>query len=214
MSIFGEIISTYDVEQAAVKTLREWTNDYLAEIERKRGLPKKTIPRPPAFESYHGGVDLESWTQDVAPEVMVICKPLGAPEIRGQGGYGQGYDLTVGCLWVGTGSALAERPEDEARAVASYLGAASMLLVQQPTLGALSERLRMTAPPTISLPNPDRRDIALATTQFEVWVATIIEEGEGPLALGQEPEEPYPEGPEVETTSETVKAEPVTEAIH
>lgn len=214
MSIFGEILSTYDVEQAAVKTLREWTNDYLAEIERKRGYQKKEIPRPPAAESYHGGVDLESFTQDDTPEVIVICKPQGAPELRGQGGYEQGYDLTVGAVHIGTGSPLAAKPESEARAVASYLGAAVMLLVQQPTLGGLVERLRLTAAPVVSAPQPDRKDIALCTVQFECWVPTIIEEGEGPLTLGKEPEEPYPEWPEVKTAKETVKAEPVSEAIH
>ncbi len=219
-SLFGPIVSTWEVEQAAVKTLSVWMNEYLAELERKAGLRHKTLPRLPAPESVHGGVDLETWEQAILPEVIVVCKTLGTPELRGQGGYTQGYDLTVGAIWVGQGSELAEKPEDEARAVASYLGAATMLLVQHPTLGGLSERLRMTVPPSVTLPDPDRRQIALSTAQFEVWVATIIEEGRGPVQeLPSEspqfegPEEAWKPEPEVKTTRETVKGIPVSEPV-
>ncbi len=219
-SLFGEIVSPWDVEQAAVKTLSIWMNEYLAEIERKRGLAKRTIPRIPTPESVHGGPDLERWEQAIMPEVIVVCKTVGGPELRGSGGYAQGYDLTVGCLWIGQGSTLAEAPWEEPRAVASYLGAASMLLVQQPTLGGLTERLVMTVPPSVTVPDPDRRNIALATTQFTAWVATIIEEGKGPIneLPAESPffngvEEEWKEEPEVKTTSEPVKAVRVSETV-
>src|SRR5205814_8604005 len=131
LDLFGPIRATWELEQAAVETLSIWFPTYLAELERQIGLTNKTIPRPPTPESYHGGVDLESYFQDELPEVVVVVNPLGPPERSASAGYVQGYELQVGCLWVGTGSRLQERPEHEARAIASYLGAASMLLVQQ-----------------------------------------------------------------------------------
>lgn len=213
-TVFGPVVSTWDVELAVISTLREWINEYLRDIEIKRGLKQKTIPRPPAADSIHGGVDLESWRQERGPEIIAVVKPTGAPTLRGQGGYEQGYTLEIGCVWVGAGSPLVEQPEDEARAVASYLGAAvSMLVLNQPTFGGLTERLRLTAAPVVTAPNPDRKELALCTTSFEMWVATIVEEGIGPLTPGKPYEEPYPAEAEAKTTKETVKAVLVSEEV-
>lgn len=212
--IFGPLVATEDVVQAAVSTLTLWMPEYLAEVERKKGLRRKTIPRPPTSESYHGGVDLEAWIGADAPEVMVVVKPSGEPERSASAGYTQGYTLEVGCLCIGTGSTLAERAEDEARIIASYLGAATMLLIQQPTLGGLTERLVMTAAPEVSLPDPDRRAIAQVVTGFEVWVSQIIEESAGPVGPNPQEspgyegqEEPFEDAPTVETVDIKVTVE-------
>ncbi len=220
-NLFGPIVSNWLIEQRVIETLRSWMPEYIAELERKEGLPHGTIPRPPAPESVHGGIDMESWTQDTTPQVIVVVKPQGRPDnLRGDGSYGQGYDIEVGCACVSTGSELAERPEDDARATVAYLGAASMLLVQKPILGGITEQLHMTGAPTVSAPNPDRKDIALCTTTFEMWVSAIIEEGKGPVTeLPREApefpgkEEPWPEGPEVKTAKETLTVKRVTEEV-
>jgi len=213
--IFGPVVSVEDVIQAAVTTLRVWVPEYLADQEVKHSLQHKIIPRPPAPESYHGGVDMESWIGADAPEVMVVCKPSGTPELSNYG-YTQGYDLQVGCICIGYGGLLAERAEDDARTITSYLGAASMLLVQQPTLGGLAERLVMTAAPDVTLPDSDKRAIAQVVTGFMVWVPTIIEENAGPVQPNPDespewkgPEEPFGEEPVVETVEITVDAEKI-----
>ncbi len=213
-SLFGPIFSTWNVEQAVLSTLRIWLNEYASELERKWALPSKAIPRPPAPESYHGGIDFTTWRQDITPEIITIVKPLGSPELHASAGYTQGYSLQVGCLWVGSGAEIAENAEDEARAVASYLGAASMLLVQQPTLGGIAERLVMTKSPEVTLPDPDTRRIALAVTDFEVWVPTIIEENAGPVQPLPsespefvEKEAPYKPEPEITKVEEKIIAE-------
>lgn len=208
---FGPLVSPEDVIQAALATLRVWLPEYCAEVERKHSLQPKTIPRPPTEECFHGGVDFESWIGEDLPEVIVTCKPSGDPERSGSVGYTQGYELKLGCLWVGVGSTLAEHAEDEARMVASYLGAASMLLVQQPTLGGLTERLVMTASPDVTLPNPEQRAIAQVVTGFEVWVAQILDENAGPVQPNpgevpeyNGPEQPYGEEPTVQKVDVTV----------
>jgi hypothetical protein len=213
--LFGQFISPEDVIDAAVETLRTWLPTYMAEVERQKGLQPRTIPRPPTPESYHGGVDLETWVGADTPEVMVLAKPSGPPE-RFASSYTQGYTLTVGCLCIGTGSTLAERPEDDARIVASYLGAATMLLVQQPALGGLTERLVMIAAPDVSLPDSEKRAIAQVVTEFEVWVTEIVSETAGPVGpTPQEspgytgPEEPFTPAPTVTSEHLTVKTEPV-----
>jgi hypothetical protein len=210
---FGPLISPEDVIDAAVETLRTWFPTYCAEVERQHGLGQKTIPRPPVPESYHGGVDLEAWIGENTPEVMVLAKPAGEPE-HSASFYTGKFELTVGCLCIGAGSVLAERPEDDARKIASYLGAASMLLVQQPTLGGLTERLRLTALPDVSLPDPERRAIAQVVTGFDVWVTEVVNELSGPTGpTPQESpgyvglEEPFGPGPVVTSEHLTVEGE-------
>lgn len=209
--LYGPLIGTEDIVEAAVETLRVWLREYLASVERSHQLQRNTIPRPPSPASYHGANDMDGWIGADTPEVMVTAKPSGEPELSASAGYTQGYELQVGVLWVGSGGTLAERAEDEARIVCSHLGAASMLLVQQPTLGGLTERLRMTGAPDITFPDPERRAIQLVTTTFEVWVSSIIREDAGPV--GPTPkespgfegiEEPFQEAPTVETVDITV----------
>jgi hypothetical protein len=212
--LFGPLISPEDIIDAAVETLRIWFNEYLNNVEEKHQLRKGIIPRPPTPESYHGGVDLESWIGEDTPEVMVLAKPIERPEFSGTAGYTGKFSLTVGCVCVGNGSVLAERPEDDARKIASYLGAASQILVQQPSLGGLTERLRMSALPDVTLPDPEKRSIAQVVTSFDVWVAQVASEAGGPIGPTPEEspgytgrEEPFEDTPTVEDINITVKVE-------
>jgi hypothetical protein len=200
---FGPIVGVEDVNEAVVSTLRLWMPEYLAERERKNGLQRKSIPRPPAPESYHGGVDFDSWIGAESPEIMVVSKPSGTPE-KGSLGYTQMYSIQVGCLCIGYGGIFAERAEDDGRIIASHLGAAAMLLVQQQPVPLL-ERIRLAAAPDPSLPDPAKRAIAQTITGFSGWVAQIITE-DGPVGLtpqeaaGYEgPEQPYGSKPIVES---------------
>jgi hypothetical protein len=210
--LFGPLVGPEDIIDAAIATLRVWFDTYLNSVEEKHGLAKRTIPRPPTPESYHGGVDLESWIAEDAPEVMVMVKPSGVEHSATF--YTGKFTLTIGCLCIGTGSVLAERAEDDARKIASYLGAASQLLVQQPTLGGLTERLRLVGLPDVTLPDPERRAIAQVVTEFDVWVSEVISEAAGPIGPTPEGspgytgrEEPFEDTPIAEDINITVKVE-------
>lgn len=220
-SFFGELLSPWDVEQAAVSTLALWLPEYLAEVERQRGLPNKTIRRPPTPESVHGGVDLDSWSQIELPEVIVVVKTKGPPERHGTGRYAQEYSLDVGCQWRGTGSSLQPKAEEETRMVASYLGAACQLLVQQSNLGGLVEHVVMIGAPDVTFPDPQDKTLAQVVTRYEVWVPQIIGAYSGPVSAtpqespqyGGEPEAPWSLSPTVKTTTEKVKAIPPSEPV-
>jgi hypothetical protein len=215
LSLFGPIIASWNLEQAVLGTLRGWMPEYLAELERQNSLQQRTIPRPPAPESYHGGTDLDTWTQDDLPEVIVVVKPDGRPEPAGSGEQAQAYRVEIGCQWLGLGSALAEQPEDEARAVASYLGTATLLLLQHPTLGGIAERIVLVEAPDVSTPDPEQKALAQVSTVFTVWVPSIINESLGPIGdtpsgspeYPGAPEEPWADPPTVESVHLTVEAE-------
>lgn len=180
MASIGQIITPEDVLQAALLTLRTWVPYYLKDIEAERGLPAGTITPP---KSYHGGVDDGSWIGEVLPEVMLLVSPLGEPE---RPEYVQCYliDAKVACK----GDQTTKRAEDEARVQAAYLGAALMLLVQQPSLGGLAQDLVMTSSPSLSFPDSDARYIVQATARFQAWTGSIVTE-EGPAGTVPVPSE-------------------------
>ena len=220
-SLFGPLVSTWKIEQAVLSTLRLWVPEYLAEAERKDGLHKRVIPRPPAAESIHGGLDFETWTQDLIPEVIVVVDPFGEPEREASVGYIQPYEIRVGACVVGQGSELAEKPEDEARAVASYYGAAVMLLTQLGELRGIAtqeDSLVMVQAPRLSFPDPNLRQVIQSTTIFHTWVE-IVNQDEGPVQTepkespqyGGEPEAEWKPEPTVSKTSEIIKAVRISE---
>lgn len=218
---FGPLISTWDVEQAVLVTLGNWLPIYLAVLEEINNLPKRTIPRPPVAESLHGGVDYTSYILEQLPSVIVVVEPIGNPGYAESVGYTQAFAVGVGCVYQGFGGEVAEQPEDEARMVASYYGAAAMLLVQQGALsgsmGDLVERVRLTGAPRLTTPDPSKKQVCLSVTTFNVWIAPIVREVDG--ALGPlpeespeypgEPEEPFGKRPVVKKEKITIKAEPI-----
>jgi hypothetical protein len=221
-SLFGPIYATWDIEQAVTEKLRLWIPEYLAEIERKRGLHKRVIPRPPAPESIHGGLDAETWDQADCPEVIVIVDPFGEPEREASVGMIQPYEVRVVANVVGQGSELAEKPEDEARAVASYYGAAVMgVLTQNGELKGIptqEDSLVMMQSPGLTFPDPSLRQVIQATTIFHAW-AEIVNANEGPVQdepkespqYGGEPEAEWKPEPTVSKTTETIKAVKISE---
>jgi len=198
-SIFGPIVATIDIEEAFTSTLTLWTPEWLAEVERQKGLLKGTLNRPPAPESFHGGDDFESWKSDLLPEYIVDVK-TDSLERNASAGYTVAYDVEIAVL-------LERQEEEEARQHISLHGAALMFLVQQPTLGGLAERLVMTAAPTPEFIDPSNRRLARTTAKFTVWVSTVVEESAGPV-------QPNPkESPEYEGKEEPYKDEPIVEDV-
>jgi hypothetical protein len=199
-TIFGPLIGPYTLEQQIVAVYRIWTSEYLAQIELQGGLQARTIPRPPTPESFHGGLDFLSWKGTELPKVIVVVEPTGQPERDASVGYSQKYEVKVGCIVVGLGAGtIAEpspEPEDEVRALASYYGAMSMLLVDQPP--ALASDIEMVETPRLSFPDTENRRICQSNTAFHVWVAPIKLLAAGPTEPNPREAPQYPGTPEEE----------------
>jgi hypothetical protein len=214
-SIFGLLLGPQDVEDAVVAAYRAWLNEYITQVEIQRGFPHGTIPRPPSRESIHGGTDLETWVQEELPAFIVVVKAApGEPERHGNGTVTGAFTVEVGCQWIGSGSERWPEPEDEARAIASYLGTASQLLVQKVDALALPiERLVMTAQPDVTFPDEEKKTIARAITRFELWLLGIVNEQAGPVGVTPRESPYYPGQPESEwPTSPTITSEHLTVA--
>jgi hypothetical protein len=207
-SVFGSLLGTPNVENAVLATYRAWMVEYLAEVERQNSLPSRSLERPPTPESFHGGEDFDTWQEDLCPEVIVVCNPTGEPERSASAGYGQAYEVQVGCVVIAD-------TEDEARIRAGYWGVASMLLVQHGGLGGLAEWTVMTAAPKVEFPDPEQRRLLRSVTTFHVWVVPIISASAGPVGqtpkespeYGGEPEASFKEDPTVTSIHPTVEGE-------
>jgi hypothetical protein len=210
-SIFGPLLSTWNVDQAVLATLSLWWDEYLAEVERQNNVPGKTIPRPPSEESFRRALDFEYYEEDDLPAVIVVSKPSGDPEVNASVGYTQRYEVQVGCVCEG-------EDEQAAQMRAAFYGAASQLLVQQSELGGFAQRTRMITAPELDMPDDEDRWLCRSIATFHVWVAQIVVAEAGPITPPgtpgpegeeHEPEQPYPEWPDATQTHITVTAEPV-----
>lgn len=183
--LFGRVVTTIDVEEAFLTTLSTWMPEWLYQVELQKELPRGTLTRPPAPESYHGGDDFESWKADLLPEVIVDVKPSSL-ERSASAAYTTAYDVQVATI-------LERQDEEEARFHASLHGAATMFLVQQPSLGGLAERLVMITAPTPEFLATDERRLARTIATFTVWVTQVVNESSGPFQ-SLPSESPYYQG--------------------
>lgn len=207
--IFGTLTGPWTVEKAVLTTLEEWMGAYLANIETKEGLQHKFLERPPAPESYKGGLDWESVKQAFLPAVIVNANPTGEPE-RNASSVIQNFQVEVGCVVL---SEEGDEPEASARMRAGLMATAAMLLAHQaPALAGLEEMV-LTGSPRVEFFDPERREIAVGITTWNAFVQ-ILEPNAGPVTLKEvEPEGTppgtYPEDPIVIKVTETVVGEPL-----
>ena len=203
-ALFGPMLGPIDIEEAVIATLREWLPASLRNAEEVRNLPIRSLGRPPAPESYHGGLDWESEQQDTLPEVIVICEPAGEPE-RNPNVTIQLFTVQVGCVILATVDPI----EANARKTASLWAAASMVLGQHGALGSLgAQETLLIGSPKVELLDPENRRLALGLTTWHVAV-DIFHPSAGPVTVKEvEPEGPYPERPEATKDTITVVGQP------
>ena len=200
MPVFGPLVAPWNVEQAVIETLRSWLPAYLLAAEEQNGLQRKSLGRPPAPESYHGGLDWESEQQDDLPEVIVICNPTGEPERSAQV-YIQRFEVQVGCVILAT-----EEPiEATARKTAGLWSAATMLLVHHGGLGSFkAEETVLIGSPKVEFLDSENRRLAVGITTYYVYAEILNPNAGPPVVKTVEPEGPYPEPPEATKDAITV----------
>ena len=203
--VFGILSGPWTVEKAVLTTLTEWLPAYLANIETKGGLQHKFLDRPPAPESWKGGLDWESVQQEILPAVVVTANPTGEPE-RNATSVIQNFEVEVGCVVL---SEEGDEPEAAARMRAGLMATATMLLEHQaPVLEGLEE-IVLTGSPRVEFFDPERREVAVGITTWNAFVQ-ILEPNAGPVTLKEvEPEGPYPENPIATSDHVSVVGEPV-----
>lgn len=182
-SIYGRFIGPGEVRDAVIATLNRWIVYYVAEYERQRGLPPRTIPTPPTPESIHGGIDFDTWQQDLLPELIVTVAPLGEPERYDGGTYGTWWQVEVAAV------AFSPDTEDAAYTQATWYAASLLgLLTEQGAFGvgadgvsSFSERTRLVSAPRIEwTERSDVRRVCRAVVPVRVFTDAIVTDTDGP----------------------------------
>lgn len=207
--VFGVLQGPWNIETPILATLKDWMGAYLANLEAKNGLQHRFLDRPPTPESYKGGLDWESVKQEFLPAIVVNANPTGESE-RNASSVIQNFEVEVGCVVL---SQEGDDPEASARMRAGFMATATMLLEHQaPQIEGL-ENLVLTGAPKVEFFDPERREIAVGITTWNVFVQ-ILEPNAGPVSLKEvEPEGTppgtYPPDPIATKVSETVIGEAI-----
>lgn len=188
-SVFGPIVSAFEVEHALAQCVRRWQRDYIAEVCRQRAMKAEQLPR---YRSIVSSADIEKMPEDTPP-VLIIASPGIAAGVahpistRGDGTYNARFALDCA-------SHVSARGNRQALKLARLYAAMLRTLVVQQALepaGGLQlsavepvnerfERLRSDADRTISA----------SVVSFVVDVVAISNRLAGPLEPTLPPTEP------------------------
>lgn len=176
-TIFGPIVSRWDVEQATVLTLKSWLPDYLAEVAHQH--PNLFDPFPALLtETVYGGVDAETWQPSLGPGVIVNATPVGDTIRFGSGDEAQWYEIRVHVLAQGG-------DEDHARQLVDMYGAAVMATIDQHAdLATLSQNTMLIEAPVTEFIDSDERRFQQSTMVFHALVSPLVNSNAGPITLG------------------------------
>lgn len=70
VSVFGEFHGVYDVDEAVIDILKQWTQTHLNEIARRTGEPFARMKAPRSYRASH---EIEFMPEDQRPCVVVVC---------------------------------------------------------------------------------------------------------------------------------------------
>lgn len=208
----GPLIDRFHVEHAVLDTLRKPPVDggkpriayYLADVERQRGLKARSLPLPPAEESYRGGMDFETFKEDQFPLLIAVVKPDGPPiPLDTLRTYGQGFSVQVAAT-------VDAETEDEARALADRYGiAVAGAILAHGSLGIGATNTSLTGFPDPEFPDVDMRAIIRSIVTFTTYIAPVIDGSATPWSWSTDPYQIPSDWPEIKETNVTVQAEPI-----
>lgn len=173
---FGTLVTTVDVDDAVVATLKEWLDTYLGRVEQERNLDPGFLSRPNG-SAYANTLESDEFLDHTLPAVIVTTAATeGPPVITNDWSYVANWRLTVSCILRG------RRPPETRRSASLFEGSIRRCLVQKGDLGGLAKRCRWIS--STVAPLPDRtgkgRYLAAGITQMVVFGDVAVEFGVGP----------------------------------
>jgi hypothetical protein len=187
-SEIGPMISAYDVERAALDTLRKWIDTYLGEAEAQHGRARNSLPRP---RSYTTSNSFDKWPEDQLPCVLLVSPGiLEPPQARGDGAIFAVFSLGVAAI---VSTAQMADTEELAKL---YVCALRTCLIQQRSLGGFASGTEWLDETYDDLPSEDSRSLGAGQAIFAVEVDAVAQRYHGPLLdTPQPPYDPVPGDP-------------------
>lgn len=202
MSRIGTITTGKMVRTALEATIKTWVPTYLAEISRQSGRLPTDLP---VFRSYVPAIDFDRFAEDQTPTCVIVAPgTYNEPRKQSNGAYTARWAVGVGCVLVG------QDRENTFELTELYAAAVRTLILQQASLGGLSDGVDWVSERYDELSVDDQRTIAAGIIQFIVDVEDVSSRHVGPVTVPLDPYVPLPEDPVVETTHlDTTQADPL-----
>lgn len=197
MSIFGNIRTPDEVEQAVLNTVREWGSTYLAEVERQKGLTAGDLPR---FKSYTPASEFNGLPGDEQlPMVIAIAPGLSdQPRKDGRRKHRATWQVAVVVL-----VSVRRTPRTNPRQIAGlYGGALRALLIQRASLEGFAAGTEWVDELYQDIPTEDARGLGAVRVVIDVEVDNVVSGNAGPAQPSPEadPLAAYPDPPEITDT--------------
>jgi hypothetical protein len=189
---WGPLLTSIDVDEAVLTTLKMWLPTYMSQIERERSITPK-LDRP-KLGSYDNVIDDDQFPDYNLPAVIVTtAQTEGEPQTDGDGNYYAAWNVVVSAITKG-------RNKKETRNLAAWFeGCVRRALVHQGTdlSGELKWRGSNVAP--VGDPTESGRYLAAGMGHYVVYTDFVVQEGVGPFADGgdyppadpDDPDTPY-----------------------
>jgi hypothetical protein len=206
MSLYGPIVTGYDLELAVLDTLRRYFRADLADFERSLERGARSIEYP---RSWTTATTLDRWPETQLPAIVVVSTGLAEPPEYGAGGLSP-----LSGWWDVAVAAITSASDGEAAARLSkwYAAIARRVLLQHGDLGGLAAGVRMTDESYDLVPFEDGRVHAGAEVGFAVRVEDFTDPRAGVL---EPPEDPYADpGDEPSVDDVIVTVERVESTTH
>jgi hypothetical protein len=172
---WGPLLAEIDVDQAVVRTLRQWMPYYLTQAEVERDLDVGTIARP-VEGSYANTLETDEFEDHQLPAVIVTTAQMEDPMMDGDGVYRAEFRTRVSAVCRG-------RTPQETRAVTSVFSACvKRVMVQQSSLGGFASGVALRGGMLTAIDDATDagRYLAAGVSDFVVFVDAVVQAGEGP----------------------------------
>jgi hypothetical protein len=200
-SAIGPIVSAFDVEAAALATLKKWSSHYLAECEAQHGRVRGSLPR---VRSYTTANSFDKWPEDQLPCVLLVSPGTAQPpEVEGNGRYRAFFSLGIAAI-------VSTRDMVETEEVAKlYVAALRTCLVQQRSLGGFAAGVEWLDETYDDLPSDDARSLGAGQAIFTIEVSDISRRYAGPKEPPEPDIDPDPDDPDATDVAVSVVPLPI-----
>lgn len=200
LSIFGRIVSAYDVEGWVMALLRRWSGTYLSEVERQHGYQAGALSR---LRGWSYGPTFDKWPEDQVPGVLVVSPGLVPPPAKGgDGRYRARWRVDLGVICSARTQALSHEQAQD------YIAAFRALLIQRPSLDGHADGTAWLDENYTPLSYDDTRSLYAGYATIVVDVDNVTTANAGPTTPDDpnEPDtDPWAPWPLVVTHDETVE---------
>lgn len=203
MSIYGQIRSPIEVEDALLEHCQLWLPHYVQEVGRQHS---REIRNPVRYEAY----DTDPTTRGNGKFPICVVEAKGLENVEYRGELAGWTSCQIGVINMANGSANIRRLSN------LYNAAIRASLRQHPGLGGVAQGLVIEAEDVMVQVGDEaqnNQDYGWSVVRFKVLIDELDDENAGPLAPPEDPSTDPGNWPTVETVSIELEGRPINQPL-